>query len=192
MSEPLVVLIHGWPGLPSDYDDVVARLTGVHCVVPALAGLGDAYAGRIEPGAASADAHASRLLAALPEGVPLIAVGYDIGSRIAQAMLRAEPGRFVGAVLTPAYPGIGDRARDREVSAHFWYQHFHRTPVAAPLIDGRADAVRAYLGYLVDAWAADSLTRGQRFEEVVAAYARPGAFEASIAWYGDNVGYMDS
>lgn len=50
--------------------------------------------------------------------------------------------------------------------------------------------MRDHLAFLVDAWAATrTLTTGPRFDAVVAAYARPGAFEASIAWYRDNVGY---
>lgn len=192
MTEPLVVLLHGWPGLPSDYDEVVSRLPGVRCVVPSLAGLGEGFDGDMAPGSASADAHARRLLAALPGDVPLLLVGYDIGSRIAQAMMRLDASRIGGAVLTPGYPGIGTRATASDVAPRFWYQHFHRTPVAARLLDGRADAVRDYLGFLLGSWSAtEGLTRGARFEEVVAAYARPGAFAASIAWYRDNVGYAD-
>lgn len=137
MSEPLVVLLHGWPGLPSDYDDVRTLLPGVRHVVPALAGIGAGFAGAMEPGSASADVHAARLLAALPADVPLVVVGYDVGSRIAQAMTRAAPARNVGAVLTPGYPGIGARSGAPELADRFWYQHFHRTPLAARLIDGR-------------------------------------------------------
>ncbi|GAA2172077.1 alpha/beta hydrolase [Agrococcus versicolor] len=190
MTEPLVVLLHGWPGLPSDYDRVRALLPGVRCVAPALAGIGEGFEGAMPTGSASADAHAQRLLAALPGGVPLLLVGYDIGSRIAQAMMRADASRIVGAVLTPGYPGIGARAAAGDLASRFWYQHFHRTPVAARLVDGREDAVRDYLGFLVESWAAsDEPVRTPRFDEVVAAYARPGAFAASIAWYRDTVGY---
>lgn len=190
MSEPLIVMLHGWPGLPSDYDSVLGLLPGIRCIIPELSGLGAGFRGAPAPGTASAEAHAKRVLAGLPEDVSLIVVGYDIGSRIAQAMLRAAPHRFAGAVLTPGYPGIGARAGDPGVAAHFWYQHFHRTPLAADLIDGQPDAVRAYLTYLIESWAGDDrLATGPRFDEVVRQYARPGAFAASIAWYRDNIGY---
>ncbi|ROR64880.1 alpha/beta fold hydrolase [Agrococcus jenensis] len=190
MTEPLVVLLHGWPGLPSDYDRVIPLLPGVRCVAPPLLGFGERFEGPMAPGSAAADAHARRLLATLPGDAPLLVAGYDIGSRIAQAMLRMDPARFVGAVLTPGYPGIGTRAAAGDLAPRFWYQHFHRTPVAASLIDGRADAVREHLAFLTGSWAASGeLTTGPRFDDVVAAYARPGAFAASIAWYRDNVGY---
>lgn len=192
MREPIVVLLHGWPGLPSDYDAVRALLPGVRVEVPALAGLGDGFAGPMAPGAASAAAHAERLLAALPDDAPLVVVGYDIGSRIAQAMVRAAPERIVAAVLTPGYPGIGTRAGAADLADRFWYQHFHRTPLAERLIDGREDAVREHLAFLIEAWSVDaSVAAGPRFEEAVRAYARPGAFAAGIAWYRDNVGYAE-
>ena len=60
-----------------------------------------------------------------------------------------------------------------------------RAPVAARLLDGRPDAVRSYLSYVVASWAHDPrLASGRRFDDVVEAYARPGAFEASIAHLG--------
>jgi pimeloyl-ACP methyl ester carboxylesterase len=192
MSEPLVVLLHGWPGLSSDYDEVRARLHDIACVVPEIVGFGEGFHEPLPAGSASAGAHADRVLAALPGDAPLLVVGYDIGSRIAQAMLRAAPHRFVGAVLTPGYPGIGARSSEPGRAGVFWYQHFHRTPLAAELIDGRPDAVRAYVRHLTTAWAADDrIASGARFDEIVDAYSRPGAFAASIAWYRDNVGYTE-
>ena len=190
MDQPTVVLLHGWPGLPSDYDDVVTRLPHVRCVVPALAGFGAGFDGPLLLGEASADRHAARLLSTLPTSSPLVVVGYDIGSRIAQAMLRQAPDRFAGAVLTPGYPGIGARAGASELADRFWYQHFHRSGLASRLIDGSPDAVRTYFESIVESWAPGAdLVHGERFDRVVRAYSRPGAFEASLAWYRDNVGY---
>ncbi|QCR19430.1 alpha/beta fold hydrolase [Agrococcus sp. SGAir0287] len=190
MSEPIVVLLHGWPGLPSDYDLVVERLGRTRHVVPALVGFGEGFDGPLAPGDASTDAHARRVLAGLPHDDDLVVVGYDIGSRIAQAIVRAAPTRVVGAVLTPGYPGIGSRAAAPELADRFWYQHFHRTPLAERLVDGREDAIREHLGFLLETWSPSAdLAAGERFDAVVRAYARPGAFAASIAWYRDNVGY---
>ena len=81
MSEPLIVMLHGWPGLPSDYDSVLGLLPGIRCIIPELSGLGAGFRGAPAPGTASAEAHAKRVLAGLPEDVSLIVVGYDIGSR---------------------------------------------------------------------------------------------------------------
>ena len=153
MRDPIVVLLHGWPGLPSDYDAVIARIPDVRHVVPALAGIGAGFDGPMEPGAASADAHARRVLAAMPDAERLLVVGYDIGSRIAQAMVRAAPERIAGAVLTPGYPGIGSRAAAPELAGRFWYQHFHRSSVAARLVDGRhEEAARAFALEVIRDW----------------------------------------
>lgn len=145
----------------------------------------------MSPGSASAQGHAERLLADLPNDVPLVAVGYDIGSRIAQAMLASAPDRFAGAILTLGYPGVGSRASDPAMAARFWYQHFHRTPLPGELIDGRPDAVRAYLTYIVDSWASKSGLSTGGDSTTSFASTRAGAFAASIAWYRDNVGYAD-
>lgn len=189
-----VVLVHGWPGLPSDYDAVQDELRPATVIVPDLRGFGAAFEGELPLKGATADAHARRLLSAL-EGVEVagrtVIAGYDIGSRIAQAALRLDPSRFDGAVLTPAYPGIGDRATAPSLAPVFWYQHFQREPIAAALIDGNPDAVGRYFDYLWSAWSGPTApsTHPQR-EELIAAYSRPGAFAASIQWYLANRGYV--
>ncbi|MFJ6678580.1 alpha/beta fold hydrolase [Microbacterium sp. NPDC091382] len=186
-----VVLLHGWPGLPSDYDRVVADLSGERVIVPDLAGFGAGFTRATTAFDATAAAHAGRLLSLLDDaGVAdgVVIAGYDIGSRIAQAALRADPGRFVGAVLTPAYPGIGDRTASPALASTFWYQHFHREPVAAALIDGDERAVRTYLTYIWETWRAGAAPP-PHLDEIVAAYARPGAFAASLQWYAANRGY---
>lgn len=186
-----VVLLHGWPGLPSDYDEVVAGLAVDRVIVPDLRGMGAGYDGILDIEEATAQAHADRVLETLDaEGVDdgIVIVGYDIGSRIAQAALGTAPHRFRGAVLTPAYPGIGDRAASPSLASTFWYQHFHREPVAAALIDGDERAVRTYLTYLWETWRADAAPP-PHLDEIVAAYARPGAFAASLQWYVANRGY---
>ncbi|WP_036310158.1 alpha/beta fold hydrolase [Microbacterium oleivorans] len=186
-----VVLLHGWPGLPADYDAVLAGLPDVRVIVPDLRGMGAAFDGVVPVEASTAQSHADRVLASLDDagiGGGVVIAGYDIGSRIAQAALQTDPDRFDGAVLTPAYPGIGDRAASPALASVFWYQHFHREPIAAELIDGDERAVRAYLTYLWHEWRADAAPP-PHLDQIVAAYARPGAFAASLQWYVANRGY---
>lgn len=188
-----VVLLHGWPGLPSDYDAVTADLTDLRTLTPDLLGMGAGFDGVPSVEASTAESHAERVLAGLDDAgitTGVIIVGYDIGSRIAQAALRADPSRFHGAVLTPAYPGIGDRAASPALAlaSVFWYQHFHRDPVATQLIDGDERAVRTYLTHTWNSWRADAAPP-PHLDEIIAAYARPGAFAASLQWYVANRGY---
>jgi len=188
-----VVLLHGWPGLPSDYDAVVDSLGDTPHLTPTLLGFGEGYRHEEAEFDASADAHARRLLAHLDHldiTQDVVIAGYDIGSRIAQAALRLDPARFDHAVLTPAYPGIGDRSASPALAPLFWYQHFHRDPIASRLIDGNPTAVRDYLDFIWTSWKgpAAPLTH-PHVDEIVEAYSRPGAFAASIKWYNDNRGY---
>jgi pimeloyl-ACP methyl ester carboxylesterase len=192
-ADDRVVLVHGWPGLPSDYDVVRDELAPIRVITPDLLGFGAAFRGELPLTEATAESHARRLLDGLDacdiKGRVVIA-GYDIGSRIAQAALRLDPSRFTGAVLTPAYPGIGDRATAPEFAPVFWYQHFHREPIAAELIDGNPEAVRTYLDYLWTTWSGPAAPPTHpRREQLLAAYSRPGAFAASIQWYRANSGY---
>jgi pimeloyl-ACP methyl ester carboxylesterase len=187
-----VVLLHGWPGLGSDFDAVRERLGGERAVVaPDLAGFGSSFAaGELD---ASADAHARRVLELIRSQTlrrPIV-VGYDIGSRIAQAVARQAPQEVGGLVVSPGYQGIAERARSPEIQPEYWYQHLHRLPLAAALIDGDRDAVHAYLSHFWSHWSArGDLAAGLRFEQIVDAYARPGAFAASIAWYAANPRYV--
>jgi len=185
-----VILLHGWPGSPGDFRRVVPLLDGRRLLVPDLFrpgggdGDGDEWA--------AADRHAGRILDLLrAERLerPVVA-GYDIGSRIAQALARLAPDELAGVVVTPAYPGIADRAARPDAQARAWYQHFHRLELSAALVDGDARAVRAYLGHFWRTWSADpALAGGEEFDALVASYARPGAFRRSTAWYRANRGY---
>jgi pimeloyl-ACP methyl ester carboxylesterase len=190
-----VVLLHGWPGLHSDFDAVRERLEGTRTVLaPDLAGFGASFVPGVELDA-GADAHAQRVID-LIEWQRLrrpVVVGYDIGSRVAQAVARKAPDLIAGIVVTPGYPGIAERARAAEIQPEYWYQHFHRLPLAAALLDGDRRAIHTYLAHFWRAWSArDDLAAGARFEQIVDAYARPGAFAASIAWYAANTSYSAS
>jgi pimeloyl-ACP methyl ester carboxylesterase len=176
-----VVLLHGWPGSPHDYDAVAARLRGhAELLVPELLSQ--------EGGAPE---RAERVLAQMAERrfERAIVVGYDVGSRVAQALARKRPQAVERLVLSPPLPGVGDRVLSPQAQAEFWYQPFHQLPLADALIDGSEPAVRAYLGHLWHHWSGPDWTvPADAFEGLVQAYSLPGAFSASISWYRAGAG----
>jgi pimeloyl-ACP methyl ester carboxylesterase len=185
---PPAVLLHGWPGARQDYRDVLPRLARhADVVLPDLRGFGESDRHERPPKEAySAEAQAASVLGLIREldlDRPVL-VGYDIGSRIAQRIARDAPDAIRGLVLSPPLPGAGDRILTQDGLREFWYQPFHRLPLSHRLIDGDADAVRAYLGHFWEHWSAPGWSLpAERLEALVALYARPGAFAASIAWY---------
>jgi pimeloyl-ACP methyl ester carboxylesterase len=187
-SGPPVVLLHGWPGDHGDWADVAAVLgDGVDVVVPDLRGFGESDKHPDDPGRAySAPAQSASVLGLIEEldlGRPLIA-GYDVGSRIAQQIARVSPDSVRGLVVAPPLPGVGDRVLSESAQREFWYQAFHRLPVADRLIDGNPGAVRAYLEHFWTHWSGPSFRRAEsELERLAALYSAPGAFSASIAWY---------
>jgi pimeloyl-ACP methyl ester carboxylesterase len=182
---PPAILLHGWPGHRQDYRDVVPLLTPhADVITPDLRGFGESDRHDRPPTEAySADAQARSILGLIAElGLDRpVLVGYDVGSRIARTIATARPETIRALVLAPPLPGVGERILR---SDEFWYQPFHKLALAEELIDGRSDAVRAYLGHFWEHWSAPAWSLApERFDEIVALYARPGAFTRSIAWY---------
>lgn len=190
---PAVILLHGWPGSRRDYREVVPRLRGeADLVVPDLRGFGesDRHADRA-PAEYAAPAQAASVLGLIAElGLrsPIL-VGYDIGSRVAQAMAREAPELVAGLVLSPPLPGIGERILSPRAMGEYWYQSFHQLALAEELMALGPPAVRAYLHHFWSHWSADGWEQpAEELERLVASYAAPGAFAASIAWYRAGAG----
>jgi pimeloyl-ACP methyl ester carboxylesterase len=113
-----------------------------------------------------------------------VLAGYDLGSRTAQAVAREHPDRVTALVVTPPVPGVGRRVLDPAVQREFWYQPFHQLALAEELMDGRADAVRAYLRHFWTHWSGPEFEpSAERLDHLTLRYAAPGAFTASIGWY---------
>jgi pimeloyl-ACP methyl ester carboxylesterase len=185
-----VVLLHGWPGHRGDYRDVVPLLAEhADVVVPDLRGFGESDRHDRPPREAySAEAQAASVLGLIDELELDRAVlfGYDVGSRIARTLAAARPQALRALVLAPPMPGVGERILR---SDEYWYQPFHRLPLSERLLDGNEVAVRTYLRHFWDHWSAPGWSLDDdRFEEIVALYARPGAFTSSIAWYRSGSG----
>jgi pimeloyl-ACP methyl ester carboxylesterase len=182
-----VVLIHGWPGDHVDYRQVTELLADCTAVVPDLRGFGQSDKHPKPPAEAySADAQARSIVGLIDELDlrPAVVAGYDVGSRVAQTIARAFPDRVRALVVAPPLPGVGDRVLAPEAQREFWYQAFHQLSLIEEIIDGRADAVRAYLRHFWSHWSGPSLPeREDELDRLAELYGAPGAFTASIAWY---------
>ena len=193
---PPVVLLHGWPGTRRDYREVVGLLEGeADLVVPDLRGFGDSDRHVRPPEEAyGADAQAASVLGLMKElelERPVLA-GYDVGSRVAATIARRAPDSVRALVLSPPLPGVGGRILGPEPQRQFWYQPFHRLRLAERLVDGRREAVLAYLDHFWSAWSAPGWALGEEeLERLADSYARPGAFAASIGWYRAGSGTVE-
>ena len=192
---PSVVLLHGWPGRRTDYRAMVPLLRdGADVVVPDLRGFGASDRHDVDPtGNYDAAAQARSVLGLMDElGIAdAVLAGYDVGGRVAQALAHAAPERVRALVVAPPLPGVGERVLEPEAQREFWYQPFHRLDLSVELIDGDARAVRAYLKHFWEHWSGPDYTvAGADLDALVAQYAVPGAFAASIAWYRAGSGTL--
>ena len=184
---PAVVLLHGWPGDRTDYRELVPRLEGCEVLVPDLRGFGASDKHVADPAAQYNGPAQARSVADLITGLGLqrpVVVGYDIGSRVAQSLARARPELVKAMVITPPVPGVGTRVFGPGPLREFWYQAFHRLPLAEELIDGKPEAVRAYLRHFWTHWSGPGFTLAEAdLDHLVDVYGPPGAFTASVGWY---------
>ena len=190
---PAALLLHGWPGDRADWRAVVPRLAADHDVlVPDLRGFGGSDAHPLDPAEHyGAPGQVRSLIGLLDElGIgEVVVAGYDIGSRIAQALAREAGGRIRALVVAPPLPGVGERVLGPDQHREFWYQHFHRSPLPETLLDGRPDAVRAYLRYIWDHWSGPGFSLSDPdLDRLLAGYAPPGRFVASLGWYRAGAG----
>lgn len=190
---PAVVLLHGWPGDRTDYRYVIPLVSSaMDVVVPDLRGFGESDKHRADPAAQySAHAQARSVVGLIEElglGQPVLG-GYDIGSRIAQTMAGRRPDLVRALVVSPPLPGIGERILDAKAQQEFWYQPFHQLELAEHLVDGRPEAVRAYLRHFWSHWSGpDFELTDDHLDHLVSVYGQPGAFTASIGWYRAGAG----
>jgi len=190
---PAVVMLHGWPGDRTDYRDVLPLVSAAADVVlPDLRGFGESDKHPADPARQYSAAAQARSILALIEELELdqpVIAGYDVGSRVAQTIARDRPDLISALVLGPPLPGIGERILRPQAQREFWYQTFHQLRLSTELIDGRPDAVRAYLRHFWSRWSGPGFELTREHEDhLVSVYAPPGAFAASIAWYQAGAG----
>jgi pimeloyl-ACP methyl ester carboxylesterase len=192
---PAVVLLHGWPGDRADYRLVAPLLSdAADVVVPDLRGFGESDKHAVAPDEGYSGAAQARSITGLLDELglgPVVLAGYDIGSRIAQTVAQTAPDRVAALVIAPPTPGAGRRVLDPAAQTQFWYQHFHRLPVADQLLDGNPDAVRSYLRHFWTTWSGPSFAPSEDdLDRLTAGYAQPGAFTSSIGWYRAGQGIV--
>lgn len=193
VSNDTAVLLHGWPGDRTDWRAVRRSLKGrIRVIAPDLRGFGrTGWRDEAIDCDYAAEGQATSvidLILALGTG-PVVLAGYDIGSRIAVKVAELRPDLTSGLVITPPLYGAGARVLEAMAQKEFWYQSFHQMDLAAALIDGRRDAVSTYLAHFWHGWSGPQFTpEPDALAQLVDAYARPGAFRASIAWYRAGAG----
>ena len=190
---PAVLLLHGWPGDRTDYREVVPLVAPTaDVIVPDLRGFGESDKHPADPAAQySAAAQARSLIGLIGELAlgPVVLAGYDVGSRIAQAIARDRPDLVRALVVAPPLPGIGERILAPAAQREFWYQAFHNLELSVQLVDGQPEAVRSYLRHFWSHWSGPGYEPGAgHLDHLVSVYGPPGAFAASIAWYRAGAG----
>jgi pimeloyl-ACP methyl ester carboxylesterase len=196
-SGPPVMLLHGWPGDHTDYEDVAPLLTDrADVVIPDLRGFGESDKHPEPPAEAySAVAQARSVVGLIDElGLePVVIAGYDIGSRIAQAIARDTPDAVRALVVSPPLPGAGERVLAAEAQREFWYQYFHQLPLVEEVLDGDPAAVRAYLAHFWTHWSGPEFEPTEaRLDHLTGVYGAPGALAASVGWYRAGSGMVAS
>jgi pimeloyl-ACP methyl ester carboxylesterase len=187
-----VLLLHGWPGDRHDWREVVPLLAGADVIVPDLRGFGESDKHVADPGEQYSAAGQARSVTGLIDELgfaPPVVCGYDVGSRVAQAI--AAEREVKALVLAPPLPGIGARILGEGPMTEFWYQPFHRLDLAEELIDGDPAAVRAYLRHFWSHWSGPGYEPdAAELDRLAALYGEPGAFVASINWYRGGSGVV--
>jgi pimeloyl-ACP methyl ester carboxylesterase len=183
-----VVLLHGWPGDRTDYN-ALAPILAQHAdvIVPDLRGFGQSDKHLVEPETVySAPGQAKGVIALMDElGLKSTVVGgYDVGSLTAQTVASMRPDLVSALVVSPPVPGAGSRILDLKEAKEFWYTTFHQQKVAEELLDGKPEAIRAYLRHFWSHWSGPKyLVDEQRLNHLVEVYSPKGAFTASLGWY---------
>jgi pimeloyl-ACP methyl ester carboxylesterase len=191
-SGPAVVLLHGWPGDRTDHRHLIPRLGGCEVVAPDLRGFGESDKHAADPTTQYTAAAQARSVAGLITELGLdrpVVFGYDVGSRVAQALARDRPELVRALVITPPVPGVGTRVFGPGPMREFWYQSFHRLALPEELIDGKPEAVRAYLRHFWTHWSGPGFTLAETdLDHLVSVYGPPGAFTASLSMYRAGAG----
>lgn len=154
MTRPIITLLHGFMGDPSDWDLVRNELADYEIVTPL-----------IKP-AADWDSGVRQLIGELPKRS--ILVGYSMGARLTLAIALARPDVCEGLMFVSGNPGLEDEttrqrryesdckiatridAEPREEFLHSWYTQ--STVFKSLTDDVRADEIKRKSARVADRW----------------------------------------
>lgn len=139
-----LVLLHGLLGDANDWQPVIDRLPGHHCIALDLPGHGQHHELRVNDFEQS---HQWLCRELASRGIEhYLLVGYSLGGRLALYHASREPAGLSGLLLENCHPGLpaGERAT-RIAHDESWAERFEREPLADVLADWYRQGVFADL-----------------------------------------------
>ena len=189
-----VILLHGWPSDPHDWDGVAPALAAAGCrvLVPWLRGFGPT---RLLDAASPRSGQQAALGADVRDfmdGLGLrqaVLAGYDWGGRAACVVAACWPERVRALVTINGYAIRNIAAAGRPASAaqehRFWYQwYFHTERGRAGLAQNRREIARLLWRLWSPNWRFDDAT----FEATAASFDNPDFVDVTIQSYRHRYG----
>jgi pimeloyl-ACP methyl ester carboxylesterase len=186
-GKPLM-LLHGWPEWSHAWRPVMTRLADRYAMTaPDFRGFGDSAKTSLAPSNDATPEHLAADTLALADALGLQRFGlvaHDVGSFVAQTIVRRAPERISGLFFfNCAYPGIGARWVEPRHLPQTWYQCFHQQPWAADLVGSSREACRIYLRNFLVHWSHRQDWIAPALETWVDNFMQPGNLQGGFNWY---------
>jgi pimeloyl-ACP methyl ester carboxylesterase len=182
VSQPGLLLLHGWPQSRALYHNVLEPLSTEFFVIALdLPEIGDSR-GAPPSGEKTILADISLAAAESVGARDIVVAGLDVGGMIAFAAARDHGARISGAIaMNTVIPGIKPWSQVL-ADPRIWHFAFHATPnLPETLVQGHE---RVYFDFFTDFLSGDPkrIPEASR-AQFVRAYSRPKALKAGFDWY---------
>lgn len=181
-SDPLVVLLHGWPQTSLCWDGIIPKLAEDYRVVaPDLRGYGlsDKPSGGFEKKSMAQDV--KELVEYLGYS-SLRLVGHDRGARVAHRFALDHPEMLTHLTLLDIVPTLHMFRRGTStMSRGYWHWFFHMQDDLPELLV--APQIEEYLRFFFERWTLQRERLESVIPEYVKAFSRPGALRAGFDDY---------